>query len=210
MALKIKAIDDPAFATYGRALSLKTQDFLTVMDSRSIAPSATVVYDPSLKELESLALFDILQKQIYGGLPIEFGHCSGWNSSLNALEYHRSSEIDIAATDLVLMLGREQDIDRQNMTYDTANVECFLIPRGTAVEIYATTLHYAPCGIGGGEFRMGVVLPEGTNLELQYPVDAMGENRLLQARNKWLMVHPDCVMGPDYCYGLRGLNLTLA
>lgn len=129
MALKIKAIDDPAFATYGRALSLKTQDFLTVMDSRSIAPSATVVYDPSLKELESLALFDILQKQIYGGLPIEFGHCSGWNSSLNALEYHRSSEIDIAATDLVLMLGREQDIDRQNMTYDTANVECFLIPR---------------------------------------------------------------------------------
>ena len=64
MALKIKAIDDPAFATYGRALSLKTQDFLTVMDSRSIAPSATVVYDPSLKELESLALFDILQKQI--------------------------------------------------------------------------------------------------------------------------------------------------
>ena len=64
-----------------------------------------------------------------------FGFCSGYNNKLNAVEYHRSSEIDIAATDLILMLGRQQDIDYTNNTYETKNIECFFVPAGTAVEL---------------------------------------------------------------------------
>ena len=54
---------------------------------------------------------------------IQIGYCNGSNVKLNALEYHRSSEIDIAVTDLILLLGCQQDIKED--TYDTALVEAF-------------------------------------------------------------------------------------
>lgn len=63
---------------------------------------------------------------------------------MNALEYHRSSELDIAQTDLILLLGMQQDIENGDI-YDTSKVEAFLVPAGTGVELYATTLRYAPC-----------------------------------------------------------------
>ena len=69
---------------------------------------------------------------------------TGITGNLNALEYHRCSEVDVAATELVLLLGRQQDVTEE-FTYDTAKVEAFRVPAGTAVELYATTLHYAPC-----------------------------------------------------------------
>ena len=65
--------------------------------------------------------------------------CNGKNDTLNAVEYHRSSEINIACSDLVLLLGMEQDINRPDNTYDTAQMEAFLVPQGVAVELYATT-----------------------------------------------------------------------
>ena len=43
------------------------------------------------------------------------------DKKLNALEYHRSSEINIAVNDLVLLLGAEQDI-QADYTYDTSLV----------------------------------------------------------------------------------------
>ncbi len=209
MCRMIKEVTDPSFATYGRVLDMDLKEFLTVMDARSSTEMDRVVYEPSVESLEQLRLYRILQDEIYGGMPVEFGHCSGWNKQLNALEYHRSSEIDLAATDLVLMLGREQDINRKALTYDTSKVECFRVPRGTAVELYADTLHYAPCSIGKAEFRMGVVLPRGTNLELEHEVGSIGENRLLQARNKWLLVHPENNQGDTVWYGLQGQNLRI-
>ena len=45
-------------------------------------------------------------------------------------------------------------------------MEYFFVPAGTAVELYATTFHYAPCSVDGKEFRCGVVLPRGTNEKL--------------------------------------------
>ena len=133
------------------------------------------------------------------------------NEKLNALEYHRSSEVDIAATDLILMVGRQQDIDQQDFTYDTEKVECFFVPAGTAVELYATTLHFAPCGVDGKEFRCGVVLPRHTNEELKVDTTkAQGEDRLLFAVNKWLIAHEESGLGADGAWiGLKGENLSL-
>ena len=74
--------------------------------------------------------------------------------------------------------------------YDTAKVEAFLAPKGTLLEVYATALHYAPIN-AGGKFRCTVVLPKGTNTELQFKPDPAGESRLLTATNKWLLPHPD-------------------
>ena len=44
-------------------------------------------------------------------MPIQIGYCNGPNSTLNGLEYHKSSEINIAITDMVLLLGKVQEVE---------------------------------------------------------------------------------------------------
>lgn len=205
----MKSVTDEAFRPYGCVLPLDTKEFCTALKGIDI-PAEGTVYEPSVASFEALPLFKELTEKTYGEMPTELGHCSGHNEALNALEYHRSSEIDIAATDLVLMVGRQQDIDPKTLTYDTGNVECFFVPAGTAVELYATTLHFAPCGIDGKEFRCGVALPRGTNEALKDPIAKEGEDRLLFAVNKWLIAHKESGLDKDGAFiGLKGENLTL-
>ena len=206
----MKSVHDIEFKQYGRVLDVDTAEFVATMKAKE-AIKEGVVYEPSDADLEALPLFKQMQDEVYGGLEVEFGFCSGYNNKLNAVEYHRSSEIDIAATDLILMLGRQQDIDYTNNTYETKNIECFFVPAGTAVELYATTLHYAPCKENNEEFRCGVVLPKGTNLPLQVkPVENKGENQLLFAANKWLIGHSESGVDKDGGFiGLIGENTTI-
>lgn len=89
-----------------------------------------VIYVPSVEEMEALPVAKELQNKGYGGLPIEIGYCNGHNKKLNGLEYHRNSEINVAVTDLVLLIGHQQDIEK-DFTYDTSKVEAFLVPAGT-------------------------------------------------------------------------------
>ena len=206
----MKSVNDKEFITFGRVLDLDVTAFAKAINAHPAIPQGQVVYEPSVAEFESLPLFEELAAKVYGEMPIEFGYCSGWNEKLNAVEYHRSSEIDIAATDMILMLGCQQDIDYKSNTYDTGNIECFFVPAGTAVELYATTLHYAPCSVAGKEFRCGVVSPKGTNETLQKPADSKGENRLLFAVNKWLIAHKDSGLEADGAFiGLNGKNISL-
>ncbi|MBQ3574863.1 MAG: DUF4867 family protein, partial [Clostridia bacterium] len=168
-----------------------------------------VVYVPSVAELEALDIMKELGDQVYGGMPIQIGYCNGNNDTLNCLEYHRDSELNLACEDLILLLGLEGDIDFEKYEYDTAKVEAFLCPKGTLIEVYATALHYAPIN-AGGKFRCVVVLPRGTNTELKFKPDPAGESRLLTATNKWLLPHPD---SPEAKGGavvaLKGENLVV-
>jgi hypothetical protein len=199
-----------AFRKYGRVLPLDLQDFSNCIGERKPVAQGQVEYEPSVPEFEQLPVFSRLRDEVFGGMPVELGHCSGWNNKLNGLEYHRSSEVDMAATDLILLLGCQQDIDWKNFTYDTAKVEAFLVPAGTAVELYATTLHFAPCSVSGKEFRMGVALPRGTNEPLDVVLEKNGENQLLLQRNKWLLAHKDSVLDKDGAWiGLVGENIEI-
>ena len=83
-----------------------------------------------------------------------------------------------------------------------------VVSAGTVIEVYATSLHYAPCGIDGAKFRCVVVLPRGTNLDLEHKPTGEGEDRLLFARNKWLIAHPDAKIEGAF-NGLYGENLTV-
>ena len=148
-----------------------------------------VVYVASEPKLEALAVMKELTDKTYGELPIQIGYCNGHNRKLNALEYHRSSEVDVAATELVLMLGKQQDIT-EDFTYDTSRVKAFRVPAGTAVELYATTLHYAPCHTEKDGFQCTIILPKGTNLDLEKDHQG-GEDGHLTAKNKWLLGHPE-------------------
>lgn len=204
--MEIKSITDPSFAVYGRVVPADTKEFIETMAKEPATAEGTTVYYPSVAAFEALPLFCEMQDTVFGELPIEFGYCNGYNTKLNAVEYHRSSEIDIAATDLVLLLGRQQDIEA-DFTYDTAKIEAFAVPAGTAVELYATTLHFAPCRADGKEFRCGVILPKGTNEALTKPVGKDGEHRLLFANNKWLIAHEASGLQNDGAFiGLKGAN----
>ena len=205
--MEIKKVTDDAFSAYGKVLEgYDFSELLEVMKDTPL-PEDEVVYVPGVKAMEEATVSERLKKSAYGGLPIQVGYCNGHNLKLNALESHRSSEVDIAASDLILLLGRQQDI-QEDYTYDTAKVEGFFVPAKTAVELYATTLHYAPCQASEAGFRCVIVLPEGTNHELDFSVASEGEEKLMTAKNKWLIAHEDAKIGGAFC-GLKGENISL-
>ncbi len=206
--MKIRNIADAAFSKYGKRLEgYHLEDLLGQMKETPL-PMDDVIYVPSSEALENTQAGEELAVRGYGGLPIQIGYCNGNNRKLNAVEYHRSSEIDIAVNDLILLLGRQQDIEDGD-SYNTANIEAFLLPAGTAVELYATTLHYAPCSARDEGFRCVVVLPKGTNTELDFTLGKEGEDKLLTAKNKWLIAHPEAGI-EDACCGLKGKNITVS
>lgn len=206
--MKTWKVNDANFGKYGRVIQgYDCAELIKTMEETPLTDS--VAYVPVEAKLEALAIFAELQNREFGGLPIELGYCNGSNIQLNALEYHRSSEVNVAATDLFLLLGSQQDIDPNNFTYDTSLVEAFFVPAGTMIEVYATTLHYAPCNANGNRFRCAVVLPRGTNQPLETKQDKF-EDRLLFARNKWLIAHPDTDLGQQGAFvGLVGKNVSL-
>jgi len=205
--LEILSISDERFRKYGRVVqNIDFAPLVKALKEQTPIPEG-VVYEPSIEALESLPVKDELQTKTYGELPIQIGYCNGHNVLLNAVEYHRSSEINVAATDAVLIVGMQQDIT-DDFTYDSAKMEAFLVPEGTAVELYATTLHYAPCGPEGKGFQVGIVLPKGTNYPLKESHEGW-EDRLLAASNKWLITHPEGGQDPNAHAGVIGKNLNI-
>ena len=204
--MKIQKVTDPAFRKYGQVLD--GYDFTGLIKEMKHTPvPEDVIYVPSVEELEALDIMKDLQNKGYGGLPVQIGYCNGHNKKLNAVEYHRNSEINVAVTDLVLLIGHQQDIEPDH-TYDTSKIEAFLVPAGTGIEVYATTLHYAPCHVNEGGFQCVVVLPKGTNTDLTFQTEKTGEDSLMTAKNKWLIAHEDAKIAGAF-NGLKGENITI-
>lgn len=211
--MKILSVKDPAFRKYGRVIENVDLSGLVEALKKTPLPEA-VEYQPSVAELEALPVMAELSKVSYGEMPIQIGYCNGHNSKLNALEYHRDSELNIAATDAVLLLGLVADVE-EDFTYDTAKVEAFLLPAGTGVEVFATSMHYAPCALDGKGFQVAIVLPKGTNYELSNAHTkvnngkADNEDALITAVNKWLIGHPEGGLAEGTFLGLKGKNLDV-
>ncbi|MBS1484414.1 MAG: DUF4867 family protein [Clostridium sp.] len=207
--MEVMDVRGPEFKAYGRVIEgYDVSGLMKVMESTPLPDG--VVYVASVPELEALSAAKELADGIYGQMKIQVGYCNGHNRKLNALEYHRDSEVNLAVKDLILLLGKQQDIS-EDFTYDTSNVKAFLVPAGTLIEVYATTLHYAPCEAGDEGFRCVVVLPQGTNMELDHrPVDRCGEEKLLAARNKWLIGHEEGGLDEGAWIGLTGENISLS
>lgn len=207
MGIKIKQITEDAFGKYGRILTkdYDLTDLLKAMESTPVPEG--VIYNPSVEALESLPIMKDFTDSVYGGLPIQIGFCNGHNHLLNAVEYHRSSEINVAVTDLILLIGMQKDITAE-YTYPSEKIEAFFVPAKTMIEVYATTLHYAPCGVKGAGFQCVVVLPKDTNLELKVKPMGAKEDSLLFARNKWLIAHSDARIEGAFA-GLTGENISV-
>ncbi len=186
--MKIQSVYDPAFQKYGQVLEgYDLGDALATLKAVTPLPEGTD-YVPEKPELQALPLAKELSERAYGGMPVQLGWCNGHNTKLNCLEYHRDSELNAGSEEFILLLAKREDME--NGRLDTAKVEAFRCPAGVLVEVYATTLHYAPCSAKPGQgFHVLIVLPKGTNLEKPSIAARNEEDRLLWARNKWLLAH---------------------
>lgn len=206
--MKIYSVSDHAFKPYGKVLTgFDTAALVAAMKTIPMPESGTA-YEPGIEVLEACGIFNEMRDRAYGGMPIQIGMCWGYNTKLNCLEYHRDSEVNVGETDFVLLLAKEDEIEDGML--DTAKVKAFRVPAGTAVEVYGTTLHYAPCQTTEAGFRVAVVLPKGTNTEKPVFEAKSKEDTWLTARNKWLLAHPDSSEAKTGAHiGLTGKNIDI-
>ena len=190
--MKIESVLDPAFAAYGQVVTGLEEARAEILAALAGTPqpAAGTDYcpeDPALQELPAAAE---VSGHLFGGMPCQLGWCNGRNTKLNCLEYHRDSELNVGVQDFILLLAKREEMADGRL--DTGKVEAFLCPAGTLVEVYATTLHYAPCSAKAGEgFQVAIVLPKGTNLDKPAILAGNQEDQCLWARNKWLLAHKD-------------------
>ena len=207
--MNILSVFDESFRPYGKVLEgYYTAELIRAMEAIPLPESGTA-YRPGIESLEACAVFGEMRDGAYGGMPIQLGMCWGHNTSLNCLEYHRDSEVNIGDDDFILLLAKQDEII--NGVLDTAKVKAFKVPGGVPVEVYATTLHYAPCQASLDKgFRVAVVLPKGTNTDKPVFAAKNEEDRWMTARNKWLLAHPESSEAKNGAHvGLAGANIDI-
>ena len=189
-------VTEEAFRTYGRIVTgYDFSELMQYMEEETQIPQEGNCYVASVPQLENKKVCRLLENYVYGEMPVQVGYCNGRNSTYNGFEYHKCSEINIAVTDFILVLGHVWDV--KNHTYDMEQAELFLVEKGTAIEMYQTTLHLSPCKVTDEGFKGIVVLARGTNTPLaEKPVSWKEQMRpqeeiLLLQKNKWVIAHKD-------------------
>ena len=209
--MKIYSVFDPEFKPYGQVvdgMEQTVQEILAVLKDAPQGPG--VDYVPEYEPLQELPAMVEISEHCYGGMPVQLGWCNGHNTRLNCLEYHRDSEFNLGTEDFILLIAKQDEIAKGVL--DTGKVKAFKVPAGVLVEVYATTLHYAPCHCDPGKgFRVLVALPQGTNTDKPIIENKSSEDRLLWARNKWLLAHPESSEAAQGAHvGLSGENIDIA
>ena len=208
--MKIYSVFDPEFKAYGQVVTGLEDTVKEILTALATTPCPEgveyVPFDPVLQELPAMKA---VSDHCFGGMPVQLGWCNGHNTKLNCLEYHRDSEFNLGTEDFILLIARQEEIE--NGLLDTAKVKAFRVPTGVMVEVYATTLHYAPCHCDAGKgFRVLVALPWLTNTDRPVFENKTPEDEILTARNKWLLAHPESSEAKNGAkVGLTGVNIDL-
>lgn len=189
--VKVLSVKDAVFAPYGRVVTgYDFSGLISYMEEKTPIPQQGNIYIASEPEMEQDPVVEQLTNSFYGGMPIQVGYCNGRNTTYNGFEYHKGSEINVAVTDFMLVLGHTWLI--KNNTYRVEDAQVFFVEKGTAIEMYQTTLHLSPCRVDDTGFRGIVILPRGTNTPLvNRTVSSDPENQLLLQTNKWVIAHPE-------------------
>ena len=190
--VKIYSVFDEKFSAYGRVL--EGYDFSALveyMKAETPIPENGNIYVPSVEEMEKLPIKSEIEETLYGETPVQIGYCNGRNTTYNGFEYHKASEINVAVTPFMLVLGHSYDIAEDN-TYRIEQAEVFFVPEGAAIEMFGTTLHLSPLRVCDEGFRGVVILPKGTNTPLDKKcLNTDRESKLLLLKNKWVVAHPE-------------------
>lgn len=205
--MKVYKITDKEFSEYGIVLQgYDFKHFFKALSTLEI-PNEGIVYEPSVGVLENDKEFSKMRDRGFGGMPIQIGYVGGNNKRLDCLEYHKSSEFNIALDDVILVLGKQTQME--NNLFDTSLCKAFLVPSGCGVELFATTLHYAPMNVSEKGYRVACVLPRGTNGAKPDLAVLDGQDKACAGSNKWLFAHPDSEDVKKGAYiGLKGKNIS--
>ena len=189
--VKIYSVFDKEFEEYGIVLdNLNFAPWIEYVKNETPIPEKNNIYIASDSNMENGQLFCDVKNIVYGGMPIQVGYCNGRNTTYNGFEYHKCSEINIAVTDFMLVLGAKRQI-KDNKFY-VGDEKVFFVPAGTAIEMYQTTLHLSPCRVCDDGFKDIVVLLKGTNTPLDEKCESdNSESKLLLQKNKWVIAHKD-------------------
>lgn len=171
------------FSEYGRVVNDIDATELISLAGKLEYPEFGSVYLASLESLENTDAAIAVKEKIFGTLDTQIGYCYGYNGVLGATEWHASSELNVALTPLVLILGKRSDIKDGKL--NSADMRAFYVPAGAVIEVYATSLHFCPCQVNDGGFGCIVGLPKATNT----PLDAPTDDKLLFKKNKWIIAH---------------------
>lgn len=207
--MEILSVFDEAFRPYGRVVEgYPVAGLIEALKTTPVTDG--VVYVAKEPVLHAAKDAEAIGTALFGGMPFELGWCNGHNTRLNCLEYHRDSEFNLGTEDFILLIAKQGEIIDDKL--DTSVVKAFKVPAGVLVEVYATTLHYAPCSAAkGAGFQVMVALPEGTNTDYRPENKANVLDASLWARNKWLLAHPDSAEAAQGAYvGLTGVNCDIA
>lgn len=207
--LPLYSVMDPEFSRYGRILEAETGELAAALEKTEI-PESGNCYKASEALLEEVDLIPKMKRLVFGEMEIQAGYCNGNGYKLNAMEYHKCSEVNFTTTGLVLLLALPEQL--RDGRLNSADVVGFYLPENVLVEIYPLVLHFAPCRIAGTGFRCLVILEKGTNEALEYvDTSSAGEEKLLWMRNKWLTCHPDSPQAEKGAFiGISGENLSLS
>lgn len=181
--LKISSVEELEFNQYGKILNeFDFFDLIKYAEENIEIPKQGNLYSASVEEIENFQVIKKIKKCIYGTLEIEAGGCTGQNTELTGVEYHQGSEVTIAVTDCILIIGKLQDMEGN--TYDSSKAEIFYLKKGQAIELYGTTIHYTPCKVNEDGFMTIVVLLRGTNSPIEKT-----ECKILTKKNKYFITH---------------------
>ena len=209
--MKIYSVFDPEFKPYGQVVQGMDTAIAEILEELKKTPVPEGVgYVPEEEAMQELPAATEVSEYLYGGMPVQMGWCNGHNTKLNCLEYHRDSEFNLGTSDFILLLAKQDEIE--NGVLDTAKVKAFRAPAGTMVEVYGTSLHYAPCHTNAETgFQVLIALPKGTNTDKPAITPRSWEDGLMWACNKWLLAHKDTSEAAEGAYvGLVGENIDIA
>ena len=209
--MKIYSVFDPEFKPYGQIVQGMEETIAEILEELEKTPVPEGVgYVPEEEAMQKLPAAQEVSDYLYGGMPVQMGWCNGHNTKLNCLEYHRDSEFNLGTSEFILLLAKQDEIE--NGALDTAKVKAFRAPAGTMVEVYGTSLHYAPCHTNAETgFQVLIALPKGTNTDMPKITPRSWEDCLLWACNKWLLAHEDSSEAEEGAYvGLVGENIDIA
>mgnify|MGYP002534937180 FL=1 len=145
-SVTIYSVTDPCFETYGRVISnINCNELISFMEQNTVIPEKGNIYVASVEELERTHIAEFFKNRIYGEMPIQIGYCNGRNTTYNGFEYHKGSEINIAVTDFMLVLGHTWEI--KDNTYRIEDAKVFFVEKGTAREIFKDPRHPYTIGL---------------------------------------------------------------
>ncbi len=174
---QIQELNCSTFKDYGQIIHIDMKEAIEYAEKYQNIKA----YDMSISDLENLSCIQELMKDIYGYLDVMAGIVTGENDVLNGLEYHQCSETIVAITDYILVVGKRQDMN--DYEYDINQCELFYVPKGTTIELYATTLHYTPITVKN-RFKTICLLLKGTG-------ESYERIGILKKCNKWFIAHKE-------------------